>query len=192
MANESKNTAADYLQSMEPTGARVKVKQTLVEGFSGFSQSVLEGYTFFSEPTDNSKNAFDLEEDIIKAINEYNTAYYAYLSDKTQDNKVILNTETTKLNTKITALDTYIKRTSSSNPKITEGEFSNRHNNIKSKSIEINNLRNDLDIKMKEILNHQSNQVTDTTIARDTAAYTTILWTALATSALYFIFVKIE
>ena len=191
MANESKNAAADYLQSMEPTGARVKVKQALVEGFSGFSQSVLEGYTFFSEPT-SGKNAFDLEQELIQAINEFNTAYYTYLSDKTEGNKNSLEEKTLNLSTKITALDNYITRTSSSNPKITEAEFNRRHDNIKSKSTEIENLRTDLDLKMKEILSHQTNQVTDTTIARDSAAYTTILWTALATSALYFIFVKIE
>lgn len=189
MANEYKNTAADYLQSLEPTGARIKVIQTLVEGFSGFSQSVLEGYTFFSEPDSNGKNAFDLEQALIQAINDFNTAYYAYLSNKTQGNKESLNIKTGNLNTKITTLKDYITRPSSH---IGEDEFNTNHNNIKNKSTEIENLRNDLDIKMKEILNHKSNQVTDTTIARDTAAYTTILWTALATSALYFIFVKIE
>jgi hypothetical protein len=47
-------------------------------------------------------------------------------------------------------------------------------------------------MKMLEILKAKQGTPMDHTINHDAAAYTTILWTALATSALYFIFVKIE
>jgi hypothetical protein len=47
-------------------------------------------------------------------------------------------------------------------------------------------------MKMQEILKAKEGAPTDYTLERDTAAYSTILWSALATSLLYVIFVKLE
>lgn len=200
-AEEARNSLAGIL----PTAANNAVlKSANVEGFTGFKSSILEGYTEFSTPQGSSnrlnpgyssKNAFELENALVTAINEFNTAYYDCLSP--------LSSNTIKcsdLSAKRTALDNAIKNlsdyisnyVSNSNTKIDDATFKSEHTALKTKANDINNLRAELDMKMQEILKAKEGVPTDYTLERDTAAYSTILWSALATSLLYVIFVKLE
>lgn len=208
-AEEARNSLAGIL----PTAANNAVlKSANVEGFTGFKSSILEGYTEFSTPKTtaasqtvpgyNSKNAFELENELVTAINDFNTYYYKCLSDTytTQSNGVsttVTASECGTLTAKRTALDNAIKNLSdyiSNNVKNgkTESTFKSDHAALKTQANDINNLRAELDMKMQEILKAKEGAPTDYTLERDTAAYSTILWSALATSLLYVIFVKLE
>ena len=193
---EAKKSAASIL----PTAANNTVIKSgkSVEGFTGFKSSVLEGYTVYSNPNlpsgSTNNSAFDLENNLVNKINIFNAAYYTYLSQVTPTANQIseLTAARTNLDTAITALNVKIGQIGSSTPKISDAVFDASHSYIKTTASQIDTLRSDLDMKMLEILKAKQGMPMDHTINRDAAAYTTILWTALATSALYFIFVKIE
>jgi len=165
-----------------------------VEGFTGFKSSVLEGYTVYSNPNlpqgKSNNSSFDLENTLVDKINNFNIAYYGFLTNtKTQTE---LNTALSQLNTAIAALQTKIDEINVDPNKISKAVFDDRHNAVKTTAAQIDTLRADLDMKMQEIIKTKHGVPMDHTMNRDTAAYTTILWTALATSALYFVFVKMD
>ena len=205
-AAQSAEEARKSLASILPTAANNTVLQSggaqsgkSVEGFTGFKTSILEGYTVYSDPylpNGNmiNRNAFDLENDLVNKINLFNTAYYSVLSQKNPTNtqKTALTNARTNLDTAIAELNTHITSIGGATPKISDAVFDASQAYIKTTASQIDTLRSDLDMKMLEILKAKQGTPMDHTINHDTAAYTTILWTALATSALYFIFVKIE
>lgn len=210
-AAQSAEEARKSLASILPTAANNTVLQSggaqsgsdqsgkSVEGFTGFKTSILEGYTVYSDPylpNGNmiNRNAFDLENDLVNKINLFNTAYYTVLSQKNPTNtqKTALTNARTNLDTAIAELNTHITSIGGATPKISDAVFDASQAYIKTTASQIDTLRSDLDMKMLEILKAKQGTPMDHTINHDTAAYTTILWTALATSALYFIFVKIE
>ncbi len=196
-AKESAERSEKALAGILPTSTnRVVLKS--VEGFTGFNSSVLEGYTVFSNPNlpsgSTNNSAFDLENNLVDKINKFNTAYYTFLSQAspTTAQTTALTQARTDLNNAITALNTKIGQIGSATPKISNAMFDASHSYIKTTATQIETLRADLDMKMQEILKARDGVPSDYTIKRDTAAYTTILWTALATSALFFIFVKMD
>jgi hypothetical protein len=196
-AKESAERSEKALAGILPTSTnRVVLKS--VEGFTGFNSSVLEGYTVFSNPNlpsgSTNNSAFDLENNLVDKINKFNTAYYTFLSEAspTTAQTTALTQARTDLNNAITALNTKIGQIGSATPKISNAMFDASHSYIKTTATQIETLRADLDMKMQEILKARDDVPSDYTIKRDTAAYTTILWTALATSALFFIFVKMD
>ena len=178
-----------------------------VEGFTGFKSSVLEGYTVYANPNSAAKkNAFDLENELVDKINKFNIAYYGVLSGAVKQgtspsrsyNSGDLTTPLAELNTAIEDLRLHIVsnvdgpyKTNGPN-KISKAVFDASHNAVKTTAAQIDTLRADLDMKMQEIIKTKHGVPMDHTMNRDTAAYTTILWTALATSALYFVFVKMD
>jgi len=196
-AKESAERSEKALAGILPTTTNKAVLKS-VEGFTGFNSSVLEGYTVFSNPNlprgSTNNSAFDLENNLVDKINKFNTAYYTFLSQAspTAAQTTALTEARTALDTTITALNTKIGQIGSSTPKISNAMFDASHSYIKTTANQIETLRADLDMKMHEILKARDGVPTDYTIKRDTAAYTTILWTALATSALFFIFVKMD
>jgi hypothetical protein len=194
-AQNSAEDARKALAGILPTAANNVVLQSgdggaqsgaKVEGFSGFKSSVLEGYTVYSNPNSAAKkNAFELENELVIKINNFNTAYY---------NKANLTTPLAELNAAIEDLRLHIVSTDGvgGSNKISKDVFDDRHNTVKTTAAQIDTLRADLDMKMQEIIKTKHGVPMDHTMNRDTAAYTTILWTALATSALYFVFVKMD
>lgn len=196
-AKESAAKSEKALAGILPTSTNNNVLKS-VEGFTGFKSSVLEGYTVFSNPNlpsgSTNNSAFDLENTLVDKINKFNTAYYTYLSQATPTaaQEIALADARTALDAAITALNTKIGQIGSATPKISNAMFDASHAYIKTTANQIDTLRADLDMKMQEILKAKDGVPTDYTNKRDTAAYTTILWTALATSALFFIFVKID
>ena len=74
------------------------------------------------------------------------------------------------------------------------GVGKNYNNSITLRDISYNNLltdRSDLDRKMKEILSLQGSMVNEHQNYVDGSVYTTLLWTVMATSLVYYVFTKI-
>ena len=213
-AKQSEENAQKALAGILPTAANNVVLQSggaqsgvsqsggaqsgdKVEGFTGFKSSVLEGYTVYANPNSAAKkNAFDLENELVDKINKFNIAYYGVLSGAKPQSD--LTTPLAELNTAIEDLRLHIVsnvdgpyKTNGPN-KISKAVFDASHNAVKTTAAQIDTLRADLDMKMQEIIKTKHGVPMEHTINRDAAAYTTILWTALATSALYFVFVKMD
>jgi hypothetical protein len=188
-AKDAAEKAAGVIPTIYKNVVGSSITPKLVEGFSGFNTE-LEGYTVFSQPN-TGLNSFDLEDSLVKKLNLFNKAYYDYISNKSADNLSAINIANTNLQEDIAKITVYISGQDTT-AQVTDASFVSNHNAIKSKASEIESLRADLDMKMQEILKAKYGIPTDYSIDRDTTAYTSILWTALATSLLYFVFIEME
>ena len=138
-----------------------------------------------------SKNLFDLEKDVVDAINNFNTIYYAYIrcttiscSTTTSENDVSAAADT--LNNKIKLLqDAY----TAANIKTDDATFQQNHTEIMNKAKSIDELRRNLDSKMETILKNR-NPPTETTQQYDATIYAGIAWSVLATSLLFYVFIE--
>lgn len=220
-AQNSAEDSRKALAGILPTAANNVVSQSggaqsgdKVEGFTGFKSSVLEGYTVYSTPDSvagatravgenplngpANRNAFDLENDLVDKINKFNQAYYGFLTGTVKQGTTTKYLETDVDNARLTLeatisdLNAHITTKINGSNKISQAIFDASHNAVKTTAAQIDTLRADLDMKMQEIIKTKHGVPMDHTMNRDTAAYTTILWTALATSALYFVFVKMD
>lgn len=109
-----------------------------------------------------------------------------------------------KINTLNTAIGDMGKKTASTltpygagatdgpGKKITETEFQKRHAAIKQISENIRNVRSDLDAKMAQLLDKNNGPLPEAQTKHNFENYATIGWSVLATSILYYTFVKME
>jgi len=67
--------------------------------------------------------------------------------------------------------------------------FENHH--LDSSYNKIQTLRSELDQKLKELYNTQDSIYSEYQYQYDTSIYTTIMWTVLTTSIIYFVFIKL-
>lgn len=179
------------------------------------------------------KNIYDLEKNLIDAINDFYVAYADYVrcgtdkiegSDDTQynpsnyrDPNKIASPSCTDTSSKYSSqsitLDksyvdgkqeivknkanaltlaltnvTSLNRTDYSN---TMNNFNKGHQALLNQYSKNLNLRNELDLKMKEILKTDDSFVNQSKLHYDSTMYASIGWTILATSLLYYVFRKL-
>jgi hypothetical protein len=70
-------------------------------------------------------------------------------------------------------------------------DYNGRKQQIQTMHNEIMNMRNDLDIKLQQLYQTNNSILYDYKMGYDTSMYVGILWTILATSVLYYVFVKL-
>jgi hypothetical protein len=95
-----------------------------------------------------------------------------------------LNTLYDKLNTAIDDYKGVLDKVPTPGPTQTIDEISEKHSNIQK-------LRNELDVKLGELNMIENSQAAFNKLHMDSTVYATLLWTALATSLLFFTFSKI-
>jgi len=169
------------------------------------------------------KNIYDLEKNLIIAINNFYEKYAEFIrcgtSDDTADtydqeykrsnyqgsldNRICKNPPISKstvdtlqgiVKDKANALTlaltkvTSLNRTDYSN---TMNNFNKGHQELLNKYSNNLNLRNELDLKMKEILKTDDSFVNQSKLHYDSTMYASIGWTILATSLLYYVFRKL-
>lgn len=147
-----------------------------------------ESFTPMNDGGYVSKDLFNLEKKVIDEINNFNTIYYNYVSCKTNGSTAQtcktdsdVTTASNRLNVAINDLQTAYSNAGAMKNSST---FSANHQEIKTKSQEIDDLRRTLDSKMESILNGnpEVKQELDSTV------YAGIMWSVLATSLLFVIF----
>lgn len=143
---------------------------------------------------------FDLEKRLFESLNKFNTTYAYYIRctkgkpelDKTNcpkknvhqdDVKYAYNNVDKNINAFNKAI-TYLNNVDS--PK----SYDKSYNKIKTEYNQVVNLRADLDQKMKEILGTYDSVYANNKLEYDSAIYSSILWSVLATSLIYYVFVK--
>ena len=143
---------------------------------------------------------FDLEKRLFESLNKFNTTYAYYMRctkgkpelDKTNCPKQNVHQDDVKraydnVNTKINVFNkavTYLNNVDS--PK----SYDKSYNKIKTEYNQVVNLRADLDQKMKEILGNYDSLYANNKLEYDSVIYSSILWSVLATSLIYYVFVK--
>jgi hypothetical protein len=90
------------------------------------------------------------------------------------------------INSLLTTLKNYITTDITSS---TVSEYNNEINSLYTKHNEINNLRNTLEQKLDSIYSTDTRN-TDSIVMLDSTIYTSVLWTVLATSIIFFMFKK--
>ncbi len=89
------------------------------------------------------------------------------------------------------ALATAINSIQNGSTSFTMADFNTKHQELLDKYSNNLNLRNELDLKMKEILKTDDSFVNQSKLHYDSTMYASIGWTILATSLLYYVFRKL-
>lgn len=120
--------------------------------------------------------------------------YYSN-DDFSCDNNVTFRTLQTQINNEIDRLTSASGPTgliTSLNSNITNSNYVSTNTSyidLKTRYEELKNLRRKLDLKAQELYNNR-NYGNDTQALTDSAIYGTLLWTILATSLVYYVFIK--
>jgi hypothetical protein len=141
--------------------------------------------------TTDYQNILQLEKDVIAKLNTYyscvvksgNTESGSYL----QPNECI--SDFNKVNTAINVLKSALA--TQLTPIDTKNTTNTTINTTKEDHEKILKLRNELDIKLKEINRSQDSVYSMYKAKYDSTMYSSIIWTILATSLIYYIFVKL-
>jgi hypothetical protein len=163
-------------------------------GKQGFTPMTGSGY-ITPDPSTN-KNLFDLEKELVLAINDFNTSYYNFIRCSSggsvncgnNSSEADVNTKSdTVINLSKALQDAYNK--AKTNINTNDGTFKTNHQEIMEKSKSIDELRRNLDSKMDAILKIR-NPPNELTQQYDSTVYTGIMWSVLATSVLFYVFTE--
>ncbi len=155
-------------------------------------------------PPDNL-NILDLEQQVMNNLNTFNSLYAAYIRCKTGSAETTTvagqpyNTGCSQTPAQLTAvqgaydtLNTSISNLNSAISKVSSfGDAGANRDNIMAQQAANVQLRNQLDIKMQELLNSDNSISSIYQKNYDSTIYAGILWTVLASSMIYYVFVKL-
>jgi len=153
-----------------------------------------QGFTSMTSSSGYTQNLFDLEKDVVNAINDFNTTYYNYVrcssincnvGTRITENDVIAKSNV--VNEKAKALEAAYKAAQMQTSDKTT--FDNNHAEIMKKAKSVDELRRNLDTRMDTVLKGK-NPPSDLTQQYDSTVYTGIMWSVLATSVLFYVFTE--
>ena len=130
--------------------------------------------------------------DLVESIKSYKkcrtqTEYTQYLTNNDPSEKRINKCEEERY--KIVSSNLNMLNTNFSN---NLSAFNTDKQNLYRDYKDVLNKRNDLDSKMNELISNKDTISSEYKMIYDTSIYTNILWTALATSILYYTFIQIS
>jgi hypothetical protein len=147
--------------------------------------------------TEGFSSTMQSEEQLLNDLNDFNAKYAIYVScDNNTPNacaqqRTILNSAYDKIVNSSGSLQTVSSSLANVNAGVTNTVADASFNDIKAKHKQIAQLRGELDAKLKELY------VTDDSLAYeqqrmfDGTIYTSLIWTVLATTTLFYVFKKI-
>ena len=193
---QSANKAKEYADATKRIYEHFFYKQSkdIIDQNNAEFASGKQGFTSMEYTT--PANLFDLEKDVVDAINGFNTTYYEYVrclsggsncnvGTPVKEEDVIQASET--VNRKANALQAAYSK---ANPQTTDATFKSTHESIINKAKSLDELRRALDTKMETILKNK-NPSSELTRQYDSTVYTGIMWSVLATSVLFYVFTEL-
>ena len=154
-----------------------------------------EGFTSMTN-TEYTQKIFDLEKELVDAINHFNTIYYEYVRCLSGGSKCSVGTPVNEQNV-IDASETVNRKANALQAAYDEAkinvktaDFKTNHESIMNKAKSVDELRRTLDTKMDTILKNK-NPPSELTRQYDSTVYTGIMWSVLASSVLFYIFTEI-
>jgi len=105
-----------------------------------------------------------------------------------QDMTTLINLQT-KINSDIASFNTSVGKYDKLS--VQQSDFDSNHKKIIQTEADVQKLRQDLDIKMREIYNVNGTIVNDSFVQYESTMYTGMLFTILATTILYYTFTKL-
>jgi hypothetical protein len=138
---------------------------------------------------------------LMNDLNDFNAKYAKYISCNTSTGAPSTCTVEDRAVTTLRASETVINadlekiKTLVSSKKgsaiISPSLYESNHQNIKSVENDVNNIRKELDQKLKEVYKLNNTNLTDSIAQYDSVMYTGIFFTVLVTTAIYFTFTKL-
>jgi hypothetical protein len=192
---QSSNEAKGYADASNRIYEQVFKKQSkdVIDQDNAEYTSGKQGFTSMEYTTPT--NLFDLEKDVVDAINGFNTTYYEYVRCLSGGSNCNVGTPV-KEEDVIQASEAVSKKAnalqaaySKANPQSTDATFKSTHQSIMNKAKSVDELRRTLDTKMDTILKNK-NPPSELTRQYDSTVYTGIMWSVLATSVLFYVFTE--
>jgi hypothetical protein len=154
---------------------------------------IIEGLT--DTDMSNITTLMKKEKELVDQLADFNIKYerYIHCSDPKTNSDCGANEPTsqeliTKMNTINDIINTMKSRITTI-PQTTN--YQSNHNNIVNDYDKVVNLRNDLDMKVKQLYDPENSKIVDFKYAYDSTIYSGIIISALATSLLYYIFTEL-
>jgi hypothetical protein len=159
-------------------------------------------------PIPSDKDLFDNERDVIRNVTNYNTAYLNFVlcSNRQLDPKMVnqncsneiralnpnFDASMNKLQNSIQVLDSNLKTYNIQHPKLSSSsyDFDISMNKIMEDHNKLKTVRNQLDLSLKNLYDTQDSTVNIYKNNLDMDAYANIMWTVLASSVIFYIFIK--
>jgi hypothetical protein len=137
-------------------------------------------------------NIYELEIAAINQINILNNQISNYMKNPSDDQLVKIKKQVNVVNTAYTVLNKALqKSTKISYNTVQPGENISLIQNIQNDWNKIKNMRNDIDLKLTELSKTDKSKFVMDEQRYDASIYEKILWTALATSMIYYAFLHL-
>jgi hypothetical protein len=171
-----------------------------VEGFTEYISShynnmpIIEG---LSDTDNNNITALmNKERELLDQLADFNTKYVRYIhcNDPKSNKDCVSGSEPTsqELKTKITNISNIINTMNSASASISQNNnFQSVHDDILVDYYKVVKLRNELDMKVKQLYDPENSKIADFKNSYDSTIYSGIIISALATSMLYYIFTEL-
>ena len=152
---------------------------------------IIEGLT--DADNNNIQILMSKERELLDQLADFNTKYerYIHCNDVKTNSDCGANEPTSaQLIAKIDTINGIIN-TMNGKQLTSTPEYQTNHSNIVTNYDNVVNLRNDLDIKLKQLYDPENSKIVDFKYSYDSTIYSGILISALATSLLYYIFTEL-
>jgi hypothetical protein len=132
-----------------------------------------------------------LEINVITSLNILNDLITQYISKNDPDTLAKINDQVNKVNTAYTAFNTAINKSDTKKYNTINDNGSIPKQSITDHWKNIQNMRNDIDMKLMDLSKTDKSKYMMNKQQYDASIYEKILWTALATSVIYYAFLHI-
>lgn len=142
----------------------------------------------------NITTLMNKEKELVDQLADFNIKYerYIHCSDPTPNSDCGANEPTSEqLITKMDTINGIINSMKSKKELPQTINYQSNHNSILNDYDKVVNLRNDLDMKVKQLYDPENSKIVDFKYAYDSTIYSGIIISALATSLLYYIFTEL-
>ena len=187
-----------YINKQTITSSDTSNLYNTVEGFTDYMSAyynnmpIIEGLT--DTDMENITTLMTKERELLDQLADFNKKYerYIHCNDSNVNEDCVSGNEPTsqelidKMNTINGIINVMKSKTISQTP-----NYQSNHTNIVNDYDKVVNLRNDLDIKLKQLHDPENSKIVDFKYSYDSTIYSGIVISALATSLLYYIFTEL-
>jgi hypothetical protein len=187
-----------YINKQTITSSDTSNLYNTVEGFTDYMSAyynnmpIIEGLT--DTDMENITTLMTKERELLDQLADFNIKYerYIHCSDPTTNSDCGANEPTSQqLITKMNTINAIINSMNSKKELPQTTDYQSIHTNIVNDYDKVVNLRNDLDMKVKQLYDPEKSKIVDFKYSYDSTIYSGIIISALATSLLYYIFTEL-
>jgi len=169
-----------------------------VEGLTNYISSYYNNMPIIEGLTDtdmtNINTLMNKEKELVDQLAEFNSKYERYIHCNDSTNNCTNERDSLKpiLSSKMTAINNNLTTMTTASSSLSQtSNYQSIHNSILSDYDKVLKIRNDLDMKVKQLYDPENSKIADFKHSYDSTIYSGIIISALATSMLYYIFTEL-